>query len=299
MKKFFILGIFFLITIVKPAHADEIFFTNGDKITGAITKTDASSYIVSTEHLGTLTISKQVVSEIKGAAAAQPVPEVVSEEPKLWSGKVFGGFSRQRGNTNTSELSGTVEIKRKVEKVNEFDIKTDGYYSERDRKMNAQKYSALVRYAWSFGESKKWFHFTQGEGDHDRFANIDARYTPATGLGYWFSDSDDFKLMAEMGAGVAFTQFRTGEEDTTEFVLTPHVYLEKRLIGNLVASEDLRAYPSLSGERSFRVKSEASLKNPITDNFSLKVSVVNEYNSEPGDAKELDTRIISGIEFTY
>ncbi len=299
MKTLFTLATFFLIINAQSVLADEIFLVNGDKITGAIAKTDAASYIVTTEHLGTLTISKQAVSEIKGAVAAQPVPESVSEDPKLWSGKVFGGFSRQRGNTNTSELSGTIEIKRKVEKVNEFDIKADGYYSERDRKMNAQKYSGLVRYAWSFGEEKKWFHFTKGEGDHDRFANIDSRYTPSTGLGYWFSDSDNFKFMAEAGAGVTFTNFRTDEKNESEFVLTPHIYLEKRLIGKSTISEDVYAYPSLSGERSFRLKAETALKNPITDNLNLKFSLINEYNSNPGSAKKLDTRIVSGIEFTY
>lgn len=300
MKKFFFIFSVLFFAQIQSIFADEIFFTNGDRITGTITKTDSASYIVATENLGTLTISKQVVSEIKGAAAQlPPAPQTAQEQPKLWSGKLFGGFSRQRGNTNSTELSGKIEIKRKVEKKNEFDIKTDGYYSEQNRKMNAQKYSALTRYGWSFGESKKWFHYTQGEADHDRFANIEARYTPSTGLGYWFNNSDDFKLMTEMGAGVAFTNFRTGEKSRGEFVLTPHAYIEKRVIGKMVASEDVRAYPSLSGERSFRVKSEASLKNPITDNLSLKVSLINEYNSEPGEAKKLDTRIVSGIEYTY
>ena len=88
--------------------------------------------------------------------------------------------------------------------------------------MNAQRYDAMTRYAYSFGKKKKWYNFYKAEVNRDRFANIDVRLIPSTGVGYWFSDSPKWKLFTELGAGVEITDFRRGDEKRDiELVLIP------------------------------------------------------------------------------
>lgn len=302
MKKWLCLAVCCAVALcgLPQAFAEEFYFKNGDKISGKLLKSDEETYQVQTENLGAITISKKSVEKVGPPAPTPTPPAPKVGKPKLWTGKFFGGFSRQRGNTNTSELSGGIEIKRKEEKKNEFDVKTDAFYSEQDRKMNAQRYSAMTRYAFNFGESKKWINFYKGEADHDRFANIYARYTPSTGLGYWFVDNDEWKFLTECGLGGTYTHYSSGQKSRWEMVVTPHLYLEKRLIGKSRISEDFLLYPSLTGDNTYRWKSDTTFKNPITDRLNLKVSYINEFNSEPGaDKKELDMRLVTGLEYLF
>ena len=65
--------------------------------------------------------------------------------------------------------------------------------------MDTQNWYGMLRYAFSFWE-RRWYNFYRLEADHDRFANIDYRIVPSCGIGYWFSDKEDYKAMAELAA---------------------------------------------------------------------------------------------------
>lgn len=284
------------------AGADQIFFTNGDRVTGEVLKQTASFTEINSPFMGKVSVETGKIEKIITAEtlAAEEAKKAESAKPKLWSGKVTAGYNRQSGNTQSSELMSGFAVKRKEEKENEFDVAAHFYYGSQDKKMSAQRYDGLIRYAYSFLESRKAYHFFKTEGDHDRFANIEKRFTPSTGLGYWFADGEDWKLMFETGVGVTFTDYRDETESETELVLIPRLYLERQLVGKLRVTEELTAYPSLTNSGEYRLKNEAALKNPITDKLDLKVSAINEYNSRPGaDVKKHDMRLTSGLEYRF
>lgn len=300
-----ITAIFFFST---NAYAVQFQLTNGDLITGNIIQENPGEYLVQTQAMGTVTLLKHfvenkietgdVIDAVKAASA--DAEEAKLEKEKHWDGKIAGALSRTRGNTNTTELNGGMKLHYKVEKKHEFDFETNSYYSSSERKMNAQRYDALVRYAYSFGREKKAYHFFKAEADHDRFANIDSRYTPSTGLGYWVWDREDLKLLGEAAIGTTFTQYRTGEEDQSELVLIPRLYGEKALFKGSRLSQDIIAYPSLTETGEYRWKSDTQFTNPITEKLALKLNWINEYNSRPGaNAKELDMRLTTGLEYSF
>lgn len=273
-------------------QAETFLLTNGDRISGKLVEMGTKFIVIDTPSMGEVSVRREFFKE-KEVPKAPP-------EPKYWSGKINGGYSLQSGNTKTESLTGGLAIKRKVEKVNEFDIQGNAKYGAADKKMNAQKYYGMTRFAYSFGKEKKWYNFYKVEGDHDRFANIAARVTPSTGVGYWFSDTEDWKLMNELGIGVTHTKYRDDTEDKTELVLIPRLYLEKRLFGKSRISEDLTVYPSLTNTGEYRLKSETVFTNPITDKLNFKVTWINEYNSDPGDdVKEHDMSVVSSLEYAF
>jgi len=306
------LGAGLLFAFTNTASAEVIVLVNQDRITGQILHENAEAYVVKTEAMGIVSIGRgfieKMIREEKGlipaeTAAAAGAPDLKVEEktrPKIWSGTVSGGFNRTRGNVKTTELSGGIAVKRKVEKKNEFDVKADAYYSAFDRRMNAQRYAGMIRYAYSFGEKKKWYNFYKTEGDRDRFANIDSRITPSAGLGYWFSDTDDWKAMAELGGGVTLTRYRDDQENETELVLVPRGYAEKKLIGKSRLSQEATFYPSMTDYGEYRLNLETVFKNPIVENLNLNIKWINDYNSRPGsDTKKHDMRLMSSVEYAF
>ncbi|MDP3920323.1 MAG: DUF481 domain-containing protein [Candidatus Omnitrophota bacterium] len=262
-------------------YAGEVFLNNGDRITGELIHLNERDYIVKTQGVGIVQIARDTVKEIKGA-------------------EIEAGYSQTSGNTKTRDISGRIFVNRKVEKKNEITAEAKSIYAGRDRKMITQKHYAMARYAYSFGESKKWYNFYKTEGAHDRFANIDYRVIPSTGLGYWFSDADSFKALTEVGVGFAHTKFRDDTEDKDELVLVPRLYLEKRLIGESRVSQDIFAYPEITDFGAFRLHSETRLDNPINDYLKLRLSLIDDYNTDPGDdVRRNDLRLESSVAVSF
>ncbi len=286
---------------VGSVYADEIILKNQDRITGVIIDDGQESMVIDTEAMGRISVQKEFVEAIKvpGQEVAAKEPAVVAEEkPKLWSKEVAVSYSRTTGNTEKAQSALSAKFIRKTDD-NEFTIEGESSYSSTDKKMDSQKWNAMTRYAYSFWE-KKWYHFYKLEADHDRFANINYRLIPSTGLGYWFSDTDDWKAMTEGAIGLEHTDFRDSTKDSDEAIFIGRGYLEKKIFGESRIIEDAYIYPSLSETGEYRLRSEISFVNPISDVLSLKLSLTVDYDSDPPtDTKKTDTRFTTALQYSF
>ncbi|MFC1708937.1 YdiY family protein [Candidatus Omnitrophota bacterium] len=281
-------------------YADEVILKNQDKITGRIVQDDNSVVVIETEAMGMVSVKKDFVEMIKapGEQVVVEEPAAAVEEPKLWQRDVAVSYSRTSGNTEKAQSSLSGNFVRKTDD-NEFIIKGESHYSSTDKKMDSQKWNAMTRYASSFWE-KKWYHFYKLEVDHDRFANINYRLIPSTGLGYWFSDTDEWKAMTEGALGLEHTDFRDSTKDSDEAVFIGRGYLEKKIFRDSRFIEDAYIYPSLSETGDYRLHSETSLVNPISDSLSLKLSLTLDYDSNPPtDTKKTDTRFTTSLQYSF
>ena len=262
-------------------------------------KEDKDNITIKTEAMGEITISRDFLKRI-----SSPEEETlnVKEDLKdvIWQREISFGFNESSGNTKVSQLSLSALVNRKIEQANEFSLKVDAYYSSSNEKMDAQKWYTMVRYAFSLGEGKKWYNFYKSESDHDRFANIDYRIIPSLGIGYWFSDEEDWKAMVELGAGFEHTDYRDNTDNSNEAVIIPRAFFEKRLFGESRIKEDISLYPSLEDVGDFRVHSETVFTNPIDENLSLSLSLINDYDSAPaGSTEKNDIRFTSSLVYSF
>ncbi|NQU73825.1 MAG: DUF481 domain-containing protein [Candidatus Omnitrophica bacterium] len=275
--------------------ADEVFFKNGDKVTGKIVRQDKQVVVIQSDAIGMISVKRDAVKEI--ITEETKAAKVKEERPKLWERKIQVGYNEARGNTENAQISMGMYANRKTDR-NEFTVKADSFYSSADKKMDTQKWSGMIRYALSFWE-KNWYNFYKLENDHDRFANIDYRVIPSSGLGYWFSDTPHWKAMAEGAIGLEYTYFRDDTKDDGA-VFIGRVFLEKELFNKTKLSQDVSIYPSLSDAGDYRLHSETTLTNPISTNSSLRLSLIDDYNSKPSsDAKKNDIRMISSIVYAF
>lgn len=294
---FFCLGALFMGSV----YADEIILKNQDKITGMIIDDNQESVVVDTEAMGRISVKKEFVEAIKTSGQEVVVEEpVVAEEekPKLWSKEVAVSYSRSTGNTEKAQSALSAQFIRKTDE-NELTLKGESSYSSTDKKMDSQKWNAMTRYAYSFLD-KKWYHFYKLEADHDRFANINYRLIPSTGLGYWFSDTDDWKAMTEGALGLEHTDYRDNTKDSDEAIFIGRGYLEKKIFRDSRIIEDAYIYPSLSETGEYRLHSETSFVNPINDTLSLKLSLTVDYDSDPPtNTKKTDTRFTTALQYSF
>ncbi|MCK5305999.1 MAG: DUF481 domain-containing protein [Candidatus Omnitrophica bacterium] len=280
--------------------ADEIYLKNNDRISGRVVEESEDTVVIKTEALGDISVRKDFIERI--SFDKEKEGEVVLAEKKepavLWEKKISLGYNDSRGNSESSQVTMGFYAGRKTD-GNEVTLKADAFYSSSNQEMDAQRWSGMGRYAFSFGEEKKWYNFYKLEADHDRFADIDYRLIPSVGLGYWFSDEVDWKLMAEAALGVEHTNFRT-EGDNDEFISICRGYLEKRIFAKARIIQDVFFYPALSSFGEYRLRSETSLENPISDKLSLRLSLIDDYDSHPPKGVEKnDLRLISSLIYLF
>ena len=293
IKVHVILSLFFIWQIY--GYAEEIHLKNGDRVSGEIIEQTDESISLKTDAIGTILIKRDAIDYI-GSVKKETLAQV---EKKLWQREASLGYNASSGNTQNNQFSLKFGATRKIDRVNEFTLKGDVYYSSSNERMDAQRWYGMVRYASSFWESK-WYNFYKIEGDHDRFADINYRIIPATGVGYWFSDQPDWKAMVELGVGLEYTNFRSNAKDSSEAILIPRAFFEKKLFADLKISQDITLYPSLEAIGEYRLHSETSLVNQINDKLSLQLSLIADYNSvPPQDAKKRDVRLISAITYAF
>ena len=106
--------------------------------------------------------------------------------------------------------------------------------------------------------------------------------------------------MAELGLGLEHTVYRDQTEDSDEIVLVPRAFFEKEFFNNSKISQDVVLYPTIDDFSIFRLRSETTLATSLNQKLTLRLSLINDYNSNPpGSAKKNDFRLISAVTYSF
>ncbi len=291
--KIFMMGALFF-NFIAVSQAETIRLKNGDTLTGEILCETEEKISISHEVLGNIEIKKEFM-KVAEKKETESLP--VSKKGYEWQRKVSGGYSQSGGNTEVARgvlgFSATGKAHR-----DDWAGKINSEYASSQHKMNARKFYGLIRYAHSLEEKNKWYYFQKIEGDRDRFVNIDYRLTPSLGLGYWFTNTNSWKMMAESALGYEHTRFNNRTEDSNQAKLIPRFFLDKTLIKNLSFNQEFVTY--LSGVGEYRFRSQSALINKINQHCDLVLRFLDEYNSmTSGTAVKNDYRLTSSIDYTF
>lgn len=217
-----------------------------------------------------------------------------------WAGSVFVGYNQSSGNTDKGAGQIDVNVGNKGEQ-GEFVGKFAAFYSQTDNKMDGQKWDALAKYLLDFPDNSDWFTSYQLAAEHDRFADIDYRLTPAVGLGYHFSREEAWTWNADVALGYEITRHRTNTAaDDEALVLIGHTFAKKQIFDNAFISEDLSLIPRLESGAGFRIKSETAFTNPINEKIDLEIKYIVAYDSEPAaGTTSTDKQLLAGVKYKF
>ncbi|MBN1493477.1 MAG: DUF481 domain-containing protein [Candidatus Omnitrophica bacterium] len=295
IKKLLALSLIICVILLNSdaAYALIVHFANGDQLQGTVkAETDTAVTFIS-DALGEVIINRTVIDAIEDPTIPPPKPEVE------YTRELEAGYTLIKGNTEKESYIISGLFNRKAAR-DEITFKGKTMEASSEKKMDEQKWDVLGRYAWSFGEKKKWFNSYRTTVDHDRFANIHYRVTPAVGIGYWIKDTSDLKLMLENSLGYEYINYNNNTESEENVVMIPHGYLEMPLIGKSVLTEDITAYPAIDDFGDYRLTSTTTFTNPLNEYLSVRVSWINEYDSNPANgADKHDMTLATSLVFKY
>ena len=106
--------------------------------------------------------------------------------------------------------------------------------------------------------------------------------------------------MTELGAGYEYIEYNDDTDNSEAAKVLPRLYAEWNIVGDVRLSEELASYHSIDDYNEYRVVSTTTLTNPITENLSFKVRLIDEYENEPAeDARNNDLRLESLLAYSF
>lgn len=228
-----------------------------------------------------------------------------SEDPEVarnrrdWRYDAHLDLTGRDGNTDKFSLGTGLEAELKgpndtlafffvYEQAEEEDIKTE------DRAAGGASYESF------FSKILGWYARTELETD--AIDNVKLRSTSAGGLSYRLINKDKQSLVLRSGLGYRYTAFDDNDTDdessaTIDFGLA-HSYEYKDFF---VMENDLTYVPAIDDFGNYRVVHDSGIEIPIgsSDNWKLRMGVMNEYLSQPAAEEKLDTSYYTRMVYSW
>lgn len=210
--------------------------------------------------------------------------------------KVTLGGQLASGNTNSNSLHGDFYLNRNNKWTDELTLFGSIDQAATDYVQNMYKWNLTTRYAKSY--QKSCYGFFRLELDHDRFKNISLRVTPTAGIGNWWSDGKDVKILTEAALGWQ-RETLLGNTISDTVLLQLRGYLSADIFDNAKFSENIDIYTDTANYNNYRIVSTSNLTNPLNKNLAFKFSVKDEYtNLPPQGIHRNDLTITLGLEYS-
>jgi putative salt-induced outer membrane protein YdiY len=321
-----------------PARADEIQFTNGDRLTGKLTRLKdgklafeskvAGTLALNWADIATLSTDDPVTLQLEGGSvivdklvAAQPgsvttagndkvsaqtIPLAsavkVNPEPVHWAGNLVAGADIERGNTVKTAANAKLDAVRR----SDIDRITFGAYynGEQTGANGSNDQNTTTRklgglLQYDYFVSKQFYTYGNAAGDKDGVANLDLRFTAGAGLGYQWFETDTFKWGTE--AGLSWVSENYSNAPTNDYIALRFASnLEYVLYSGLTFFQKTQFYPSLEHWEDQLLITSTGLRYKLFGNFFGESRVDWTWDRTPAPGKkENDLAFILGIGYGF
>lgn len=323
-----------LLLLAVPVESGEIRLHNGDRLTGAIVKMDGKTIVIITTYASKLAVKRDQVVCVKttkehtfllqskklligraecsseGLLAIVNMQTKTSESLALadvkainpppgirWKGNVVAGGNMASGNTDSrgANLSTMLQVRTDRHRGT---MRAKGNYNEIDDAADVQNVSGSFKYDYFL--NKKLFSYAQVLIEHDKFQDLDLRYTIGPGLGYQFIESSSISLFAE--AGISYVnENREVSQDQDYTSGRWSIGFDWQIIPDRLKFFHLHeGYFRLEEPDDFFLRSQQGLRLPLARDFFATLEFDYDYNNRPAAGKKnSDRRYIFGLTYEF
>lgn len=308
-----------------PARADEIQFSNGDKLTGTITKLADGKLAFDSKVAGKITIDWKDVATLSSDAPVTVVldggqvvvdkllpaepgsvktagnAEISSQtivlasaaklnpEPVQWHGNLVAGAEFDRGNTVGDSFNTSLDAVRR----SEFDRITFGAgyaaaesQDDDETGKHATKSRMFGAVQYDYFFQPKVYGYVNSRGDKDRFADLALRFTAGVGAGYQWVETDTLKFNTEAGISWVSENYSNDTPDNDYAAARVAWNLDWILYPDLTFFQYTRWYPSLQQLSDHLIETNTGLRYKLWGNFIGESKVTWTWDTTPAEGKK-------------
>jgi putative salt-induced outer membrane protein YdiY len=225
--------------------------------------------------------------------------EEAKEDPMKWKGDLALGISVSQGNTEKSSLSFSFTADKKFSETIEWNNK--GIFLGGKSEGQTDSQSLEVRSALKWNHSDRFFTHYEIPILHDRFKNYRYRLTPNIGVGYMAVQTEKSELALKTGFSETFTKFYdTGATDSYAGLFARNDFKWK-ISESAEFTQMANVNWDLSNTNHFVVRLELNLVTSIIGGWGLKLSLIDDYDSEPETpgVKKNDLTFLTNLSYKF
>ncbi len=218
------------------------------------------------------------------------------ETASPWTASVGFGLTKTSGNSDITSLALTFQAVREVEKA-KWGTSSNVTYATTDGDETANKGGVKTQY--DYLQTDRLFYFGKVGFEFDKFAEIDLRTSPGAGIGYILVQDEGVKLSASAGVN-AVTDFFSDDTRDSRGTLSFSEEFTCDLTSTSSLFQNLNVQNNFEDFGDYLLDAEISLSTKISDQFSLKASLLDKYDADPfsGDLKKNDITFITSINYS-
>jgi putative salt-induced outer membrane protein YdiY len=318
-----IIALWGVLNTLCPAIADELHLSNGDVITGRLTRMEENELFFKTTYAGDIKVNWSNVinlitddpievilidgtvfegfsrkasvnmmhlsSEKFEASSDLRLSEVAEINPRKKpaakiTARIDVGLTQERGNTDTDNLQLNGEFIARTKK-NRYTFMGELSKEKSKGKTTVENWLAYGNYSYFL--TQKWFLYGQMLLEHDKFADLDLRSIPGAGAGYQFFESEALHLSAAVGPAWVDEDFIKAEDDdysAGQWLINYDQYFFNKFVQLFHIQIGLI---SLSDSDKWLHKTRQGLRFPIYKGFTATIQYNYDYDNDPSpDADE-------------
>lgn len=233
---------------------------------------------------------------------AEASGQAAEDEELGWRGSADLGFTLTEGNSETTNLSLGTKVVHAVES-RRWTLSGSYLRATTGGDETANKGDVLVQL--DYFPDDRFFLFAKAAGGFNRPAGIDRRLAPGLGVGYQVLARERTELSVEAGGGWIQDKFVDGSTDDAAYASVEESF---SLVVNSTTdlAQSLTYTPHVEDLGDFLLQAEVKLTTRITEALGLRVSVRDDYDSEPfvdpdtGERREKnDLTFVTGVTFSF
>ncbi len=265
--------------------------TDGQVLMGSIKSEKEGLFLVSAED----GLKKKInLSEVKSVTRDDPNQ---AKEPQKWHGKVFLGFNRQTGNTESMNLSVSLEGQLETD-ISSAIMKFKWAEGSVDDELTQKNGYALLKYKyWPYLKENSFFIFVLDTQDYDRLQELKLRSRLGGGVGYRCYKNDKNVVDCEVGMAYTNEDLMEPNEDRTFSSARAAVYINYLFWKIINIENRFEFYPGLKDGDDFFIRNEVDVSTPLTKNWDLDLNILTTHDNVPAreEVKRTDVWTSFGI----
>lgn len=333
------LGLAVWVLLASPGHGDEVFFRNGDRLTGKIKSAADGKMLIGTVVAGDVTIDmKQVktfmtdeaiemhlvdgtvvkqafvpaeeegkVRTVGGGAAGPQTVAVtavskVNPPPVRWEGSLTVGAMVSRGNTETENVNARGEAIRRG-KEDRITV-GGGYLYGREKVKGTGERNTTADNWFAMGKydrflSKKLYAYGIERVERDSIAELDLRSTTSAGVGYQWWEGAKSNFLTEAGPSWLYEDYSNGGGGDHFAVRLAYRY-DRKLNDKVKFIHSTEYLPSVQDFGDYNLSSEAGIRVDLTGQFFVEMKVEWRRDATPAPGTEEDDfRYLAGVGWKF
>ncbi|MGD8915627.1 MAG: DUF481 domain-containing protein [Syntrophobacterales bacterium] len=328
----FIISIMVL-SLARPARADEVYLKNGDLISGEIQTSEEGLMVVETayakrikvkwEEVSCITSDKELTLLLKsnekiiGRATCPALGSIqITDEqsgetrdffltdlqtvnppppppPVTYKALVDVGGAINSGNTRSKTFNSSGRFQARSKKQRLY---LEGKFNYGESEGDEDQRNWLTGAKYDYFWTEKFYSYLRPFAEYDKFQDLDLRFITSAGPGYQFIDTETTSLFAELGPAYFYEDYDT--DDNNEYLAARWAAgVRFHIIAQKIIFFHLHeVYYDLTSDVGTYLRTEQGLRFSLIENFFLNFRVDYKYKSDPPDGnKSSDTALVLGI----